>query len=106
LGQKAVRLAPQSGTYQNTLGVVHYRAGNWQSAVETLDKSMSLRNGGDSFDYFFLAMAHWRLNQYESARRWYAKATEWMDRHRPNDDELRRFRVEAAELLETKGPKD
>jgi tetratricopeptide (TPR) repeat protein len=105
LSKKAVQLAPQNGVCWNTLGVVQYRAENWKEAIEALGKSMELRKGGDSFDFFFLAMAHWRLNQQEQARQWYTRAVEWMDKHHPKDNELIRFRAEAAELLEMKEQK-
>jgi len=101
LVEQAVQLTPEKGVYWNTLGVVRYRAGNWKEAIEALAKSMELRRGGDSFDFFFLAMAHWRLHQHDQATQWYAKAIEWME-HQPRNDELHRFRAEAAELLGVK----
>jgi hypothetical protein len=60
---------------------------------------MELRDGGDAFDWFFVAMAHWKLGKQEEARRWFDKAVEWTHANRPNHEELRRFRAEAAELL-------
>ena len=60
--QKAVELAQTDGNAWNTLGAAQYRAGEWKLAVEALNKSMDLRMGGDGFDWFFLAMAHWQLN--------------------------------------------
>jgi hypothetical protein len=60
---------------------------------------MELRKGGDSFDWFFLAMGHCQLDQNEEARKWYDQAVAWMDKHQPQNEELRRFRAEAAELL-------
>jgi tetratricopeptide (TPR) repeat protein len=99
LAREAVELRPREG-YQNTLGAALYRAGDWKDAIATLEKSMELRNGGDSLDWFFLAMAHWKLGEKEQACRWYDKAVEWMDRNQPKNEELRRFRAEAAELLE------
>jgi tetratricopeptide (TPR) repeat protein len=99
LAQKAVELAPKVGGYYTTLGVAHYRDGNWKAAVEALEHSMALRQGGDSFSWFFLAMARWRLDQKDDARQWYDKAAGWMEKHEPNNDELRRFRAEAAVLL-------
>lgn len=60
---------------------------------------MALRKGGDSCDWFFLAMAHWKMGQKEEARTSNDQAVQWMENHRPNDEELRRFRAEAAELL-------
>jgi tetratricopeptide (TPR) repeat protein/serine/threonine protein kinase len=99
LAKKAVELAPKNPGYLNTLGLAQYRAGDWQAAIATLDKAMGLREGGDSFDWFFLAMAHWRLGEKDRARAWYDRAVEWMDRHQPTNEELRRFRAESAELL-------
>ena len=66
---------------------------------------MELGNGGDSFDWFFLAMSHWQLGQKDKAREWYDRAAQWMDKNQPTDEELRRFRAEAAELLELKEKK-
>jgi tetratricopeptide (TPR) repeat protein len=99
LAKKATELAPMEGTYWNTLGAAQYRAGNWKDAIAALDKSMEIRKGGDSFDWFFLAMAHWKLGEKEKARSRFDQAVEWMDKHQPRDEELRRFRAEAAELL-------
>jgi len=102
LAQKAVELAPQTGGYWNTLGVAQYRAENWSGAIAGFERSMALRRGGDSFDWFFLAMTAWQLGDHDEARQWYDRAVLWMDEHNPNDKELRRFRAEAAELLRIK----
>ncbi len=97
--KKAVELAPKEANFWNSLGAAHYRAGDFPAAIAALEKSMELAKGGDSLDWFFLAMAHWRLGQEDEARKWHAKAVEWMQKHKPNDDELRRFRAEAEELI-------
>jgi serine/threonine protein kinase len=99
LAKETVELSPETGTYWNTLGVAHYWAGDWKAALTALRKSMDMRNGGDAYDWFFLAMAHWQLGQKEEARKWYHKAAEWMDKNHSKNEELRRFRSEAAELL-------
>jgi uncharacterized protein HemY len=95
----AVKLAPRNGAFWNTLGAAHYRAGHWKAAVAALEKSMLLRKGGDSNDWFFLAMAHWQLGDKEQARKGYDQAVRWMDKNNPQDEELRRFRAEAGSLL-------
>jgi tetratricopeptide (TPR) repeat protein len=100
--RKAVELAPEQGGFWNTLGVAHSRAGDWTEARAALSKSMSLRKGGDPFDWFFLAMAHWQLGGRGEARKWYDQAVQWMEKNRPKDDELRRFRAEADRLLDIK----
>jgi tetratricopeptide (TPR) repeat protein/tRNA A-37 threonylcarbamoyl transferase component Bud32 len=106
LAKKGIELDPKSTLLPNTLGVAYYRAGNWQDAIEWLTKSMEVRKGGDSFDWFFLAMAHWQLGDKDEARKWQAKAVEWMDANKSQHQELLRFRAEAEELMkgETKGP--
>ncbi len=90
--------APDHPLYLRTLGVAQYRAGQWQSAVE------SLTNAGRTGEYsgdrgFFLSMAAWHLGEPATALDAYRKSTEWMDRRHSNDDELIRFRAEAAQLL-------
>jgi tetratricopeptide (TPR) repeat protein len=100
--QKAVALVPQAGGFRNTLGVAHVRAGSWKDAIAALENSMAMRKGGDSFDWFFLAMAHWQMDQKDEAHKWYDRAVLWMDKNKPQDAELRRFRAEAAELLKEK----
>ncbi len=97
--KKAVELLPGHGGVWNTLGVAQYRNGDWKAAAAALNKSVQLQNEGDSFNFFFLAMAHWQLNEKDKARAWYEKAVAWMDKHKPDDEELKRFRAEAAALL-------
>ncbi|HMC10392.1 MAG TPA: tetratricopeptide repeat protein, partial [Pirellulaceae bacterium] len=106
LGKKAVELEPKQGMWWNTLGAAHYCGGNWKDSIAALEKSMELRQGGDSFDFFFLAMAHWQLGHKDEARKWYDQAVRWMEKYKPQDEELGRFRAEAAELLEVQEKKN
>jgi tetratricopeptide (TPR) repeat protein len=99
LATKATQLQPKQANYWNTLGVAHYRAGSLKEAVAALEKSMELRKGGDSNDWFLLAMAHWQIGHRDEARKWYDKAVEWMEKNQPQNEELRRFRAEAAGVL-------
>jgi serine/threonine protein kinase/tetratricopeptide (TPR) repeat protein len=105
LAQKAVELAPGNGLFWNTLGAAHYRARNWKEAVPALEKSIQLRGGGDSYDWFFLAMANWQLGDKEKAHQYYDRAVQWMDKNMPTRKELGRFRAEAAELLRIEAKK-
>jgi serine/threonine protein kinase/tetratricopeptide (TPR) repeat protein len=97
--KKAVELRPSDGALWNTLGVAQYHNGDWKAAIEALMKDVQLRKGGDSFDFFFLAMAHWQLNEKDKARAWYDRGVAWMDKHKPQDKEPKRFRAEATALL-------
>jgi serine/threonine protein kinase/tetratricopeptide (TPR) repeat protein len=108
--QACVQKAPAWGDSWNALGVAHYRAGDWKAAQAALVKGAALRRGGNSFDWFFLAMARWQLGKKDEAARWYRLALRWMDEHKPTpgvrfgDDQyhyedLLRIRSEAAALL-------
>jgi tetratricopeptide (TPR) repeat protein len=106
LAKRAVELAPQSGDYWNTLGLAHYRAGGWKAAIEAVEKSIQLRAGGHPSDWVFLALAWWQKGDRDKARSWYDKAVQGMEQNKSQDEDLRRFRDEAAALLgETDHPK-
>jgi serine/threonine protein kinase/Tfp pilus assembly protein PilF len=103
MAKKAVLLETESTTTWQVLGWAYYRTGDWQASIEALEKSCKLQSNGigDYAQWFFLAMAHWKLGQNEEARRWYDKAvqseTTW--------PEFRaRLRAEAAALLGIKEP--
>jgi serine/threonine-protein kinase len=66
-------------------------AGKSKEVAEARQKAVRL--------FFFLATAHWRIGHKGEARSWYDKGVQWMDRAEPNNDEIRRFRAEAEELL-------
>ncbi len=101
LARKAVDLEPDQAMYWNTLGVAHYRARHWKEAIESLTRSMQLSDSqAESYDTFFLAMAHWQLGDKKEACQWFDRAVQWMKNNPPNDEELGRFRAEAAELLQ------
>jgi eukaryotic-like serine/threonine-protein kinase len=97
--RKAIDLDPKHGAYWSTLGVVQYRLGDWATATATLEKSIEL-SGEESPDGFFVAMAHWQTGEREKAREWFDKADTWMSTNQPKNEELHRYRAEAAELLE------
>jgi serine/threonine protein kinase/cytochrome c-type biogenesis protein CcmH/NrfG len=97
----AVEMDPKKGGYRNTLGVAHYRNGEWNEAIAALDQSIRLSDGGTGTgtDFFFLAMAHLQLDDQENARLWYDKGIQWMKQHEKTDAQSEGFRVEAAEAL-------
>jgi len=124
LATKAIELAADDAQSWIILGVAYYRAGDAKAAIEAIEQSMQLSAGGDASGWFFLAMACWRKGDKEKARSWYDKAVQWMEK-KPSqdevpglfparrvamstpvspltgsqDEELRRFRAEAAALL-------
>jgi hypothetical protein len=60
---------------------------------------MELGDGGNGFDWFFLAMANWQLGERDNARKWFDQADQWMKKNQPQDAKLILVRTEAAELL-------
>jgi len=99
LAKKALELEPKNGAYLNTLGVARYRSGDWTGAITALERSMELRQSGDSSDWFFMAMSHWQLGEKDKSRESYDQAVKWMQKNAPKHPELIRFRNEAAALL-------
>jgi tetratricopeptide (TPR) repeat protein len=100
LAEEAVKLAQAAPAIWNTLGVARYRAGDWRGAIEALAKSEELGPGTYvGFNAFFLAMAHWKLGQEDESRQWHRRAVQWTEKNRPKDEQLGRFRAEAAALL-------
>jgi hypothetical protein len=54
-----------------SMGVAHYRAGDWKAGAAALEKSVALRQGGYGLDWFFLAIAHGRLDRTKESWCWY-----------------------------------
>ncbi|HJZ59568.1 MAG TPA: tetratricopeptide repeat protein, partial [Gemmataceae bacterium] len=110
MAKKGHQIGKSDGFSWNTLGVAHYRAGNWTEAVAALQRSRELFAGRrDAMNTCFLAMANWRLGNKREARKWYDQAVEWMEKNEPEDEfigeYLRRFHAEAEELLGVKEKK-
>jgi WD40 repeat protein len=106
--QKAVELAPASWISRNTLGVVHYRLGQYAQACKELERSLDGSKGESAaFDLYFLAMCHRRLGEAAKARDCYDRAVRWVEEHNgkvaaTSAKELQEFRREAEEVLELK----
>jgi WD40 repeat protein/serine/threonine protein kinase len=109
--KNAVGLAP-IGDNWNTLGVAHYRNGDWKAALEALNKAAKLRklsNDANCDHFFELAKTHWKLGDKEEARISYDKGVEAMRKWFAVTSPLaaqtfERYRAEAAELLGIEPP--
>jgi hypothetical protein len=99
LAEQAVAAEPRNAGYLITLGIARYRAGDFAGAIEALDRGVD-RQEHRGHAAFFLAMAHARLGRHPEAQDWYQKADEWTRAKQPKDAELRRFRGEAAAVLD------
>ncbi len=99
LARRATALQPEEGNFWNTLGAAHFRAGEWDDARTILTRSMAIRSGGDSFDWFFLALVEMKRGKPADARDWYDRAVAWYRQRAPRNEELYRFQVESALAL-------
>jgi tetratricopeptide (TPR) repeat protein len=116
--RRAVELAPDLAKAWQTLGMACYYAGSCREAVTALERFLAIWPDAVRPDnrtvtvWFFLAMACSRLGEDQKARSLYDKAAASMDKSRPKDPELLRFRAEAAQVLgikeraATKGKKE
>jgi serine/threonine protein kinase/WD40 repeat protein/tetratricopeptide (TPR) repeat protein len=110
LAIRGVELNPDRAWFWETLGLAHYRAGDWKAAVAACQKAMPLRAQSGSLEEwrFVLAMAQWQLGDQEQARRSYDQGLDWLGKNEARLDQLRLrqlhvFRDEAAALLGIKG---
>ncbi len=101
LARRCVAQAPTTSTYLNTLGVAEYRVGEWQAAIETLQKAEATLPDVDfGYNALVIAMAHWQLGRHDEARNWFQQAIDWQEKKNVTADELLRFRTEAEELMQ------
>jgi tetratricopeptide (TPR) repeat protein len=104
LAQKAVHFSQNSGTYRNTLGVVHFRLGQFEAAIDELQRAIQDNKGeATADDLFFLAMSYHHLGDPVKARDCCDKALRWWQNQTEltpfRVTELTNFRDEAASLL-------
>ena len=77
--------------------MAHYRAGDWQGAIEALDRAQDLFEG-TAWSFFFLAMAHGQLGHKDQAHQWYDQGVRWMEKDHSDSRELSRLRAEAEQV--------
>jgi len=108
LVRRSLEQMPEDHDNRNTLGVVEYRLGHWDAAIKALDESRAIDSYRHyaSFDWIFLAMAHWQRGEKEQARTCYGHAVDGINRMVPEyywDSpclwEMEAFRAEAEELI-------
>jgi tetratricopeptide (TPR) repeat protein len=94
---------PRWAGYRNTLGVAQYRKGDYTAAIESLGRSRALDDTSSSstpaIDSYFLAMAHAKLGQADLAEKWFRAAELWMAMFAATNEELKRFRQEAIDVV-------
>jgi len=102
LAKQAVEADPKTSLYVNTLGVAQYAAGDYAAAIDTLNRSMRLHDGGDAYDFFFLAMSYAQKGDRPAAVSWYERGVRWLAANQATKPkEFERIRAEAAGLVLT-----
>jgi WD40 repeat protein len=104
LAKGAIDLEPGRPAFWRTLAIASYRKADWKGTIQAEEKAKELLGGSTSFDDFLLAMAHWQLGAKEQARRSFDEGARSMDKYKPQDEVLLRFRAEAAALLGINDP--
>jgi Flp pilus assembly protein TadD len=95
LAEKALKRFPKNSAVLNTLGAAHYRAGQYDQAIQRLNEAMKAQGkGGTADDWLFLAMAHQRLGHPDEARKWLDKAATWIEKADREKTLLPRNRLE------------
>jgi serine/threonine protein kinase/WD40 repeat protein len=108
LASKAVELLPQEPKHWQTLGLVRYRLGQYEEAVEALKQSAKNNDGREAaFDLYCLAICHAKLDTPDKARECYDRAVAWLKQANPRPEEvaeLNMLRAEAETLLKKETP--
>jgi Flp pilus assembly protein TadD len=74
----------------HTLGAAHYRAGQFEQAIERCRESLQFGPGwhGKILNWLVLAMAHQRLGRKDEARQWLAQLTQWRQTLPPSKEKI------------------
>lgn len=102
--RRAVKIAPDAGGYQNTLGLALVRNGLWEEAIATLNKAVTLDKRADYSDFLFLAMAYQGHGDKAEAQRNFALGVDMASKLPKTDSDSRTFWAEAAKALSKPGP--
>jgi lipopolysaccharide biosynthesis regulator YciM len=81
LAGQAVADDPKCPWYLHTLGMAHYRAGEFDRAIQRLRESNDAEPAWSAnvVNWLGLAMGYHHLGQAEEARKWLDKAVKWID---------------------------
>jgi uncharacterized protein HemY len=92
---------PEESAHWRTLGLAHYRAGEWQKALEALSTSFAKARPEEdpTATLLCLSMACCRLKQYDRAKKYYDEAAGSASDATAGSPEIQRLREEAETLL-------
>jgi serine/threonine protein kinase/tetratricopeptide (TPR) repeat protein len=100
LAETAVKQGgPSRGEAWITLGLAHYRAGQWQATLQALEKAANVDPEEACLRDFLQALAHRQLRDSALAQQSYDQALNGLRSQWLMHDELERWRAEADKLL-------
>ncbi len=101
LAEVAVNYLPAEARYWRTLGLAHYRAGDWRQSVQSLTTSLAKARPDEdqAATMFCLSMACRRLGQYAESQSWFKKGAKLAAAEKTEDPQTKRLEAEAAALL-------
>lgn len=100
LAKAAIEASPYEPEFWKTLGVAHYRCGEYAAAQSAMETFVEKSEEPSTIAWLFLAMSHWQQSNHDEARMWLNKvstliANEPIDAGDPSFE----FLVEAKELI-------
>jgi eukaryotic-like serine/threonine-protein kinase len=98
LARATLKTFPQDPKSTLLLGAALYRSGDWPGAIKAISKGSDMNKGEIGYWGFFLAMAHWQLDQKELARQSFERSVRWIAAN-PAEVDAVILRNEAATLL-------
>lgn len=93
--KKILQDDPLWGRCWATLAIAHFELGQWDDALEAMQKSLEANKKETQLDQFFMAMMHWQCGNKHEARKWYDKALRALEPDLRDPLALRRRRAEA-----------
>ncbi len=81
MAERAARAQPVPH-YVHTLGLACYRAGQFERAIDHLERSSKGVWRAQAANWLVLAMTQQRLGRADEARKWFDRAVQWMDGNR------------------------
>jgi serine/threonine protein kinase/WD40 repeat protein/tetratricopeptide (TPR) repeat protein len=79
MAQKYLAEHPEQTWYHHVVALAHYRAGQWDQAIDECQKGLEFNWGGQVLNWLLLAMAHDQFGHADESRQWLDKAVHWIE---------------------------
>ena len=100
--EEAVQLIPDHAPCWNTLGISYYRRRDFYKAIHALSRAVSnAEDGGNAFDFYYLALANHALGYFAPASEWLNRADAWTAKHPECATPLQPVLAEVAQVFGT-----